>query len=106
MESLQQFSIDERVHPTLVHQSFISQQPQVFNEFICAAFPTMFFHNEFRFGNGFNFADCVVKHFGSKQYHDASVSCLSAEYLGHLTGDPRLHQFGRQEYSKALGAIR
>ncbi|KAJ5243782.1 hypothetical protein N7489_003878 [Penicillium chrysogenum] len=100
------FSIDERVHPALVHQSFISQQPQVFKEFICAAFPTMFFHNEFRFGNGFNFADCVVKHFGSKQYHDASVSCLSAEYLGHLTGDPRLHQFGRQEYSKALGAIR
>ncbi|KUM62201.1 hypothetical protein ACN42_g4921 [Penicillium freii] len=99
-------SIDERVHPALVHQSFISQQPQLFKEFIYAAFPTMFFHNEFRFCNGFNFADCVVKYFGSKQYYDASVSCISAEYLGHLTGDPRLHHFSRQEYSKALGATR
>lgn len=98
--------IDERVFPTLVHQSFISQQPQVFKEFVCAAFPTMFFHNEFRFGYGFTFPDWVVKHFGSKHYYDAAVSCLSAEYLAHLTKDPRLHQFSRHKYSQALGAVR
>ncbi|KAJ5174629.1 uncharacterized protein N7482_000506 [Penicillium canariense] len=99
-------SIDERVYPSLVHQSFISQQPRVFKDFICASFPTMFFHNEFRFGDGFTFPDWVLKHFGSKPYYDASVSCLSAEYLAHLTKDPRLHQFSRQKYSQALGGIR
>ncbi|KAJ5081542.1 hypothetical protein NUU61_009806 [Penicillium alfredii] len=99
-------SIDERVYPALVHQAFINQQPRMFKEFVCAAFPTMFFHNEFRFGKGSTFPDWVVKHFGSKHYYDASVSCLSAEYLAHLTKDPRLHQFSRQKYSQALGATR
>lgn len=99
-------SIDERVLPTLVHQSFINQQPQVFKEFVCAAFPTMFFHNEFRFGDGFTFPDWVVKHFGSRRYYDAAVSCLSAEYLAHLTKDPRLQHFSRQKYAQALREIR
>lgn len=99
-------SIDERVHPTLVRQSFINQQPRVFKEFICAAFPTMFYHNAFRFGDGFTFPDWVVKHFGSKPYYDAAVSSLSAEYLGHLTKDPRFHHFSRQKYSQALRAVR
>ena len=99
-------SIDERVYPALVHHSFISQQPRVFKEFVCAAFPTMFFHNEFRFGNGFTFPDWVVRYFGSKHYYDASVLCLSTEYLAHLTKDPRLHQFSQQMYAKALGGIR
>lgn len=99
-------SIDERVHPTLVRQSFVNQQPQVFKDFICAAFPTMFYHNAFRFGDGFTFPDWVVKHFGSKHYYDAAVSCLSAEYLGHLTKDPRFHHFSRQKYSQALRAVR
>ncbi|KAJ5610666.1 hypothetical protein N7510_007385 [Penicillium lagena] len=99
-------SIDERVYPALVHRSFINQQPWILKEFICAAFPTMFFHNEFRFGNGFTFPDWVAKHFGSKHYYDATVSCLSTEYLAHLTKDPGLHQSGRQKYSQALGAVR
>lgn len=99
-------SIDERVHPPLIRQSFISQQPRVFKEFVCAAFPTMFFHNEFRFGDGFTFPDWVLRHFGSKSYYNASVTCLSAEYLGHLTKDPRFHQFSRQKYSQALRSIR
>lgn len=98
--------IDERVHPTLASQSFINQQAQVFKDFVCAAFPTMFYHNEFRFGDGFTFPDLVVKHFGSKHYYDATVSCLSAEYLGHLTKDPRFRHFSRQKYSQALGATR
>lgn len=99
-------SMDERVHPALIRQSFINQQPQVFKEFVCAAFPTMFFHNEFRFGNGFTFPDWVVKHFGAKEYYDACVSCITAEYLAHLTGDARLRQFSRQKYSRALTAVR
>lgn len=98
--------IDERVYPTLASQSFINQQAQVFKDFVCAAFPTMFYHNEFRFGDGFTFPDLVVKHFGSKHYYDATVSCLSAEYLGYLTRDPRFHHFGRQKYSEALRATR
>lgn len=99
-------SMDERVHPAMIHQSFINQQPQVFKDSICAAFPTMFFHNAFRFGHGFTFPDWVVKHFGMKLYFDACVSCISAEYLAHLTGDPRLRQFSRQKYSRALGEVR
>lgn len=99
-------SMDERVHPALIHQSFINQQPQVFKDFICAAFPTMFFHNKFRFGNGFTFPDWVVRHFGSKQYYDTCVSSISCEYLAHLTGDARLRQVSRQKYSRALGAVR
>lgn len=99
-------SIDERVHPTLVRQSFINQQPRIFKDFVCAAFPTMFYHNAFRFGDGLTFPDWAVKHFGSKQYYDAAVSCLSAEYLGHLTKDPRFHHFSRQKYSQALKAVR
>ena len=102
-----EISIDERVHPALVHQSFVSQQPRMFKEFVCAAFPTMFFHNEFRFGAGCTFPDWVAKHFGSKySYLDASVSCVSAEYLAHLTTDSRFRQFSRQKYSQALRAIR
>lgn len=99
-------SMDERVHPAMIHQSFINQQPQVFKDSICAAFPTMFFHNQFRFGHGFTFPDWVVKHFGSKLYFDACVSCISAEYLAHLTGDARIRQFSRQKYSRALGEVR
>lgn len=99
-------SIDERVYPALIQHYFINQQPRVFKEFICAAFPTMFFHNEFRFGNGFTFPDWVVKHFGTKPYYDAAVSCLSAQYLAHLTGDPSVNHFSRQKYSQALAAIR
>jgi hypothetical protein len=99
-------SIDERVYPALVHRSFISQQPGMLKEFICTAFPTMFFHNEFRFGNGFTFPDWVAKYFGSNHYYDTTVSCLSTEYLAHLTKDPGLHQCSRQKYSQALGAIR
>jgi hypothetical protein len=99
-------SIDERVYPALIHQCFISQQPRVFKEFICAAFPTMFFHNEFRFGDGFTFPDWVLKHFGMKPYYDAAVSCLSTQYLAHLTGDQSINHFSRQKYSQALAAIR
>lgn len=99
-------SIDERVYPALIHQCFISQQPRVFKEFVCAAFPTMFFHNEFRFGDGFTFPDWVVKHFGTKPYYDAAVSSLSAQYLAHLTRDPSVNHFSRQKYSQALAAIR
>ncbi|KAJ5679315.1 hypothetical protein N7462_007559 [Penicillium macrosclerotiorum] len=99
-------SIDERIFPSLVHQSFVLQQPRMFKDFICAAFPTMFYHNEFRFGDGFTFPDWVMKHFGSKEYFDASVSSLSAEYLAYLTKDARLHHYSREKYSQALGAIR
>lgn len=99
-------SIDERVYPALIHQCFISQQPRMFKDFVCAAFPTMFFHNEFRFGDGFTFPDWVLKHFGTKPYYDASVSCLSAQYLAHLTGDPAIDHFSRQKYSQALRAVR
>ncbi|CEJ56127.1 hypothetical protein PMG11_02349 [Penicillium brasilianum] len=99
-------SIDERVYPALIQQCFISQQPRVFKEFVCAAFPTMFYHNEFRFGDGFTFPDWALKNFGTKPYFDASVSCLSAQYLAHLTGDPSIQHFSRQKYSQALAAIR
>lgn len=99
-------SIDERVYPALINQCYISQQPRMFKDFICAAFPTMFFHNEFRFGDGFTFPDWVLKHFGTKPYYDASVSCLSAQYLAHLTGDPSISHFSRQKYSQALAAVR
>lgn len=99
-------SIDERVYPALIHQCFISQQPRIFKDFVCAAFPTMFSHNKFRFGDGFTFPDWVLKHFGMKPYYDASVSCLSAQYLAHLTGDPRINHFSRQKYSQALRAVR
>jgi hypothetical protein len=99
-------SIDERIYPTLVRQSFIGQQPRLFKEFVCAAFPTMFFHNIFRFGEGFTFPDWVMRNFGSKHYFDASVLCLSTKYLAYLTKNPRLHQLSQHIYSQALGEIR
>ena len=41
-------SIDESLSPSLMQKLFLTQQPRLFMDFICAAFPTLYFHNRFR----------------------------------------------------------
>ncbi|KNG90610.1 hypothetical protein ANOM_001304 [Aspergillus nomiae NRRL 13137] len=99
-------SLDERVCPSLAYKSFLGQQPRLFKEFVCASFPTMYYHNEFRFGPGFTFPDNVVKKFGSKPYYDATVMSLSIAWLAHQTKDPNLEYASRQKYAEALSGIK
>ncbi|KAE8371829.1 hypothetical protein BDV26DRAFT_298415 [Aspergillus bertholletiae] len=99
-------SLDERVCPSLAYKSFLDQQPRIFKEFVCASFPTMYYHNEFRFGPGFTFPDNVIKKFGSKPYYDATVLCLSTAYLAHQTKDPNIEYASRQKYAEALSGIK
>ncbi|KAF7630663.1 hypothetical protein AFLA_011284 [Aspergillus flavus NRRL3357] len=98
-------SLDEQICPSLAFKSFLGQQPRLFKEFVCASFPTMYYHNEFRFGPGFTFPDNVIKKFGSKPYYDATVMCLSLAWLAHLTKDPNLQYASRAKYTEALSGI-
>lgn len=106
MRRFAESSLDERLCPSLAYKSFLSQQPRIFKDFVCASFPTMYYHNEFRFGNGFTFPDNVVKKFGSRPYYDATVLCLSMAYLAHLTQDPNLEYASRHKYAEALAGIK
>ncbi|KAB8213236.1 hypothetical protein BDV33DRAFT_71055 [Aspergillus novoparasiticus] len=98
-------SLDQQICPSLAFKSFLSQQPRLFKEFVCASFPTMYYHNEFRFGPGFTFPDNVIKKFGSKPYYDATVMCLSLAWLAHQTKDPNLQYASRAKYTEALSGI-
>ncbi|KAE8420665.1 hypothetical protein BDV36DRAFT_306455 [Aspergillus pseudocaelatus] len=98
-------ALDERICPSLAYKSFLGQQPRLFKEFVCASFPTMYYHNEFRFGPGFTFPDNVIKQFGCKPYYDATVMCLSTAWLAHLTKDPSLQHASREKYNEALVGI-
>ncbi|KAJ9398077.1 transcriptional regulator family: Fungal Specific TF [Paecilomyces variotii] len=98
-------SIDERVDSSLVRKSFINSQPQLFSDFVCAAFPTLYFHNRFRSGTDPSFPDYITQNFGTHTYQDASVCSLSSIYLAHLTKDPALLRASRQMYSLALKEV-
>lgn len=98
-------SIDERIDSSLVRKSFVNNQPQLFADFVCAAFPTLYFHNRFRSGDDPAFPDYITQNFGTHTYQDASVCCLSGVYLAHLTKDPALLRASRQMYSLALKEV-
>ncbi|KAL2012269.1 hypothetical protein VTN00DRAFT_4987 [Thermoascus crustaceus] len=98
-------SMDESFSPSLVRKAFVSQQPQVFADFVSAAFPTLYFHNRFRAGTDPSFPEYIVRNFGSHPYQDSSVCCLSGVYLAHLTKDPRLLRASRQMYAMALRGV-
>ncbi|GAD96118.1 hypothetical protein PVAR5_4767 [Paecilomyces variotii No. 5] len=98
-------SIDERVDSSLVRKSFINSQPQLFSDFVCAAFPTLYFHNRFRSGDDPSFPDYITQNFGTHTYQDASICSLSGVYLAHLTKDPALLRASRQMYSLALKEV-
>ncbi|KAE8356837.1 hypothetical protein BDV28DRAFT_41433 [Aspergillus coremiiformis] len=106
MRRFAEVSLDERVCPSLAYRSFLSQQPRIFKEFVCASFPTMYYHNEFRFGTGFTFPDNVIKQFGSRPYYDATVLSISTAYLAGLTKDSTLQYTSRQKYAEALGGVK
>jgi hypothetical protein len=98
-------SIDENVFPSLVQKSFVGQQPQLFVNFIYSAFPTLYFHNQFRSGEDPDFTDTVRERFGSHAFLDATVCCLSTVYFGYLTGDVMVQRASRQMYSNALRQV-
>lgn len=98
-------SIDESVTPSLVRKTFCARQPQLFMDFICAAFPTLYFHNRFRSGSDPAFPEYIMANFGTRPYQDAAVCCLSSVYLAHLTKDPSLARTSRQLYAKALREV-
>jgi hypothetical protein len=96
-------SIDESLSPALIRKHFLSQQPRLFMDFTCAAFPTLYFHNRFR--STLSFPDYIIGHFGTRPYQDSAVCCLSAVYLAHLTKDARLLRASRHMYADALRKI-
>lgn len=99
-------SIDPNVSSTsLAKKSFASQQPRLFMDFIQTAFPTMYTYNQFRYGNGPDFPEYIGSQFGSHPFLDATICCLSAVYLGHLTKDPKLQVASQRMYSDALRKV-
>ncbi|KAF7594620.1 hypothetical protein BBP40_008710 [Aspergillus hancockii] len=102
-----EISFDECIYPSLAYTSFFAQHPRIFRDFVCASFPTMYYHNEFRFGIGNTFPDTAMKHFGSnKRYYDAIISCLAMAYLAYLNNDPSLLIPSRQMYAEALAGVK
>jgi Fungal specific transcription factor domain len=93
-------SIDESLSPSLVQKLFMSQQPRLFMDFTCAAFPTLYFHNRFR--SDLAFPEYMMKNFRKRAYQDSAVCCLSAVYLASLTKDIRLLRTSRHMYGEAL----
>jgi hypothetical protein len=93
-------SIDESLSPSLTQKLFMSQQPRLFMDFICAAFPTLYFHNRFR--SEIAFPEYIMQNFHSRAYQDSAVCCLSAVYLASLTKDTRLLRSSRYMYGEAL----
>lgn len=98
-------SLDESVSPSLVKNSFVGQQPQLFGDFVRAAFPTLYFHNRFRADDHPDFVTHIIENFGSHAYHDVSIGCLSTVYLAHLTQDAALLKASRQMYGIALREV-
>lgn len=98
-------SLDESVSPSLIKSSFIGQQPQLFGDFVRAAFPTLYFHNRFRADDHPDFVTHIIENFGTHAYHDTSIGCLSTVYLAHLTQDAALLKASRQMYGVALREV-
>lgn len=100
-----QVSLDETLSPSLIKQAFINQQPQLFGDFVMAAFPTLYFHNRFRAVGRADFVTRIIENFGTHAFHDASVGCLSTVYLAHLTQDKALLRVSRHMYGVALRKV-
>lgn len=96
-------SIDENLSPSLVQKLFLSQQPRLFMDFVCAAFPTLFFHNKFR--SAVSFPEYIMQNFNKRSHQDSAVCCLSAVYLASLTKDSRLLRASRHMYGNALRQV-
>ncbi|KAH8704980.1 hypothetical protein BGW36DRAFT_332033 [Talaromyces proteolyticus] len=96
-------SIDENLSPSLIQKLFVSQQPRLFMDFVCAAFPTLFFHNKFR--SEVSFPEYIMQNFNIRAHQDSAVCCLSAVYLASLTGDSRLLRASRYMYGNALRKV-
>ncbi|CAG7930581.1 unnamed protein product [Penicillium olsonii] len=96
---------DEKVTPSLVRKTFRAAQPQLFLDFISAAFPTLYYHNRFRSGDGAGFAEYIIMNYGQHAFMDSAICCLTSVYLARLTKDPALARSSRQMYSKALGEV-
>jgi hypothetical protein len=96
-------SIDENLSPSLVQKLFVSQQPRLFMDFVCAAFPTLFFHNKFR--SDVSFPEYIMQNFNKRSHQDSAVCCLSAVYLASLTKDSRLLRASRHMYGNALRQV-
>ncbi|KAJ5349077.1 uncharacterized protein N7506_002330 [Penicillium brevicompactum] len=96
---------DEKVTPSLVRKTFRAAQPQLFLDFISAAFPTLYYHNRFRSGDGAGFAEFIIMNYGQDSFMDSAICCLTSVYLAQLTKDPALVRSSRQMYSKSLGEV-
>ncbi|OQD83598.1 hypothetical protein PENANT_c016G03507 [Penicillium antarcticum] len=96
---------DEALSSSLVRQQFRGAQPQLFLSFISHSFPTLYYHNRFRSGDGLGFAEHLVLNYGTDAYLDSSVCCLSSIYLSRLTNDQTLLKASRQLYSNSLRAV-
>jgi hypothetical protein len=96
-------SIDENLSPSLIQKLFVSQQPRLFMDFVCAAFPTLFFHNKFR--SAVSFPEYIMQNFNKRAHQDSAVCCLSAVYLASLTKDSRLLRASRHMYGNALRQV-
>ncbi|KAE8556123.1 hypothetical protein EYB25_000823 [Talaromyces marneffei] len=96
-------SIDESMSPSLMQKLFMTQQPRLFMDFTCAAFPTLYFNNRFR--SEIAFPEYIMENFHSRAYQDSAVCCLSAVYLASLTKDTRLLRSSRYMYGEALRRI-
>ncbi|CRG84096.1 putative protein AN5342 [Talaromyces islandicus] len=96
-------SIDENLSPSLVQKLFVSQQPRLFMDFVCAAFPTLFFHNKFR--SSVSFPEYTMQNFNKRSHQDSAVCCVSAVYLASLTKDSRLLRASRHMYGNALRQV-
>jgi hypothetical protein len=96
---------DEKVTPSLVRKTFRAAQPQLFLDFISAAFPTLYYHNRFRSGDGAGFAEYIIMNYGQDAFMDSAICCLTSVYLARLTKDPALVRSSRQMYSKSLGEV-
>ncbi|OGE48831.1 hypothetical protein PENARI_c025G12080 [Penicillium arizonense] len=98
-------SFDEQLSVSLARQQFRDAQPQLFLRFISDSFPTLYYHNRFRSGEGLGFAEHVVLNYGTDAYLDTSVCCLSSIYLARLTHDRALLKTSRQLYSNSLRIV-
>lgn len=96
---------DEKAAPSLVRKSFCAAQPQIFLDFISASFPTLYYHNRFRSGDGAGFAEYIIMNYGQYAFMDSAICCMTSAYLAHLTKDPALVKSSRQMYSKSLREV-
>lgn len=96
---------DEKVTLSLVRKSFRAAQPQLFVDFISAAFPTLYYHNRFRSGDGAGFPEYIIMNYGQDSFMDSAICCLTSVYLAKLTKNQALVKSSRQMYSKSLGEV-